>query len=221
MKLAIYYCLWSSVGCFCQATRPFFFSSYCQFFLYCFCIVGFFIIWISNCFLVSFIEFIGFDICYSLAFFCFNLGLQQCNYSSICSGYFPIHLCCQQVLAGTCITTPRILFFPNHQLWSFILYVPLSLTYMFIPFVQPGSFDLVGTIIFEIDQQPYQSTFYNGTIEVVESGGFLSTESVFLVTLGIALLVLFGLWLQSQIQNLSKVLFSHDATFIFTYFLIS
>ncbi|XP_011046756.1 PREDICTED: translocon-associated protein subunit alpha isoform X2 [Populus euphratica] len=71
-------------------------------------------------------------------------------------------------------------------------------------YLQPGSFDLVGTIIFEIDQQPYQSTFYNGTIEVVESGGFISTESVFLVTLGIALLFLFGLWLQSQIQNLSR-----------------
>ncbi|KAJ6386033.1 hypothetical protein OIU77_029070 [Salix suchowensis] len=28
-------------------------------------------------------------------------------------------------------------------------------------YLQPGSFDLVGTIVFEIDQQPYQSTFYN------------------------------------------------------------
>ena len=75
-------------------------------------------------------------------------------------------------------------------------------------FFQPGSFDLVGTIIYEIDQHPYQSTFYNGTIEVVESGGFLSIESVFLVTLGIALLVLLGLWIHGQIQNLSKVLIS-------------
>lgn len=71
-------------------------------------------------------------------------------------------------------------------------------------FLQPGSFDLVGTIVYEIDEQPYQSTFYNGTIEVVESGNFLSMESVFLVTLGGALLVLLGLWIQSQIQNLSK-----------------
>ncbi|EEF33123.1 translocon-associated protein subunit alpha [Ricinus communis] len=71
-------------------------------------------------------------------------------------------------------------------------------------YLQPGSFDLVGTIIYEIDQHPYQSTFYNGTIEVVESGGFLSIESVFLVTLGIALLVLLGLWIHGQIQNLSK-----------------
>lgn len=76
----------------------------------------------------------------------------------------------------------------------------------FILFVQPGSFDLVGTIVYEIDQHPYQSTFHNGTIEVVDSGVFLSMESVFLITLGIALLVLFGLWVNGQIQNLSKVL---------------
>ncbi|KAF2322792.1 hypothetical protein GH714_030845 [Hevea brasiliensis] len=71
-------------------------------------------------------------------------------------------------------------------------------------YLQPGSFDLVGTIYHEIDQHPYQSTFYNDTIEVVESGGFLSIESVFLVTLGIALLGLLGLWIHGQIQNLSK-----------------
>ena len=71
--------------------------------------------------------------------------------------------------------------------------------------MQPGTFDLVGTIIYDIDQQPYQSTFYNGTIEVVEAGVFLSVESVFLVTLGIALLVLLGLWLHGQFQRISKV----------------
>ena len=72
--------------------------------------------------------------------------------------------------------------------------------------VQPGTFDLVGTIMYEIDQHPYQNTFFNGTIEVAESGGFLSMESVFLVTLGAALLVLLGLWIHGQIQQLSKVL---------------
>lgn len=71
--------------------------------------------------------------------------------------------------------------------------------------MQPGAFDLVGTIYYEIDQQPYQSTFYNGTIEVVEAGAMLSIESVFLVTLGCALLVLLGLWIHGQIQHLSKV----------------
>ncbi|KAF8405374.1 hypothetical protein HHK36_010278 [Tetracentron sinense] len=71
-------------------------------------------------------------------------------------------------------------------------------------YLQAGEFDLVGTITYEIDQHPYQSTFYNGTIEVVEAGGFLSIESVFLVTLGIALLGLFGLWIYGQIQQLSK-----------------
>ncbi|KAL6346697.1 hypothetical protein AAG906_000315 [Vitis piasezkii] len=71
-------------------------------------------------------------------------------------------------------------------------------------YLQPGTFDLVGTIVYEIDQHPYQSVFYNGTIEVVEAGGFVSIESVFLVFLGIALLVFFGVWIRGQIQNLSK-----------------
>ncbi|KAM3287590.1 translocon-associated protein subunit alpha isoform X1 [Capsicum chacoense] len=71
-------------------------------------------------------------------------------------------------------------------------------------FMQPGSFDLVGTIVYEVDQNPYQSTFYNGTIEVTEPCGLLSVESVFLFCLGIALIGLLGLWIRGQIQNLSK-----------------
>ncbi|XP_038995575.1 translocon-associated protein subunit alpha-like [Hibiscus syriacus] len=71
-------------------------------------------------------------------------------------------------------------------------------------YLQPGTFDLVGTIVYEIDQHPYQSTYYNGTIEVVEAGGFLSFESVFLVTLGISLAVLLGLWLHGQFKRVSK-----------------
>ena len=71
-------------------------------------------------------------------------------------------------------------------------------------YLQPGTFDLVGTIFYEIDQQPYQSTFYNGTVEVVEAGGFLSVESVFLITLAAAILGFLGLWAYGQIQNFSK-----------------
>ncbi|XP_074567454.1 translocon-associated protein subunit alpha-like [Curcuma longa] len=71
-------------------------------------------------------------------------------------------------------------------------------------YLQPGSFDLVARIDYEIDQQPYQNVFYNGTIEVVEAGGFLTIESVFLVTLGVALLVFLGLWAYGQIQQFSK-----------------
>lgn len=71
--------------------------------------------------------------------------------------------------------------------------------------MQPGTFDLVSTAVYEIDKNPYQSTLYNGTIEVVEAGDFLSMESVFLVTLGVALLILFVLWIYGQIQNISKV----------------
>lgn len=78
--------------------------------------------------------------------------------------------------------------------------------YIFVvsKFLQPGTFDLVGTIIYEIDQTPYQSTFYNGTIEVAEAGGFLSVESVFLTALGIALVAFLGIWIRGQIQHLSK-----------------
>lgn len=71
-------------------------------------------------------------------------------------------------------------------------------------FLQPGTFDLVGTIVYEIDQLPYQNTFYNGTIEVTEAGGLVSVETVFLVSLGLALLVLLGLWVRAQLQFLSK-----------------
>ncbi|KAI3670233.1 hypothetical protein L1987_88056 [Smallanthus sonchifolius] len=69
--------------------------------------------------------------------------------------------------------------------------------------LQPGTFDLVGTITYEIDQHPNQNTFYNGTIEVTEAGGLVSVETVFLVSLGIAL-VLLGLWVHTQLQFLSK-----------------
>ncbi|KAL0920445.1 hypothetical protein M5K25_009583 [Dendrobium thyrsiflorum] len=71
-------------------------------------------------------------------------------------------------------------------------------------YLQPGTFDLVGTIVYEIDQNLYQNVFYNGTIEVVEAGGFITIESVFLVTLGVALIGLLGLWAYGRIQNLSK-----------------
>ncbi|XLR03613.1 hypothetical protein S83_069811 [Arachis hypogaea] len=65
--------------------------------------------------------------------------------------------------------------------------------------LMPGTFDLVGTILYEIDRHPYQNTFFNGTIEVTEAGVFLSMKYVLLVTLGIALLVLLGLWIHGQI----------------------
>ncbi|MQM03978.1 hypothetical protein Taro_036770 [Colocasia esculenta] len=71
-------------------------------------------------------------------------------------------------------------------------------------YLQPGSFDLVGTIFYEVEQHPFMSTFYNGTIEVVEAGGLFNIESVFLVTLGVALVSLLVLWAYGQIQNLSK-----------------
>lgn len=72
--------------------------------------------------------------------------------------------------------------------------------------LQSGEYDLIGTVVYEIDQTPYQSTFYNGTIEVTEVGGMLSVESVFLFCLAVALLGLLGIWIRGQIQNFSKVI---------------
>ncbi|KAI3515268.1 hypothetical protein L1887_14091 [Cichorium endivia] len=84
--------------------------------------------------------------------------------------------------------------------------VQATFPYMFAvsKFLQPGTFDLVGKIVYEIDQLPYENTFYNGTIEVTEAGGLVSIETVFLVSLGIGLLIFLGFWVHGQIQNLSK-----------------
>ncbi|KAH9307562.1 hypothetical protein KI387_035473, partial [Taxus chinensis] len=71
-------------------------------------------------------------------------------------------------------------------------------------FLQPGSFDLVGSISYEVDEQLFQTVFYNGTIEVVEAGGVISIETVFLITLGLALVGLLGVWVHGQIQRFSQ-----------------
>ncbi|KAK1587772.1 hypothetical protein Q3G72_016696 [Acer saccharum] len=54
----------------------------------------------------------------------------------------------------------------------------------------------------QIDQEPYQSTFYNATIEV--AGANCSIQSVFLITLGIVLLILLGLWIHGQVKQFFK-----------------
>ncbi|KAL9258074.1 Translocon-associated protein subunit alpha-like protein [Drosera capensis] len=77
-------------------------------------------------------------------------------------------------------------------------------TFAVSKYLQAGTFDLVGTIVYEIDQQPYQSTFFNGTVEVIEPSGFLSIETVFLVLLGLGLVVPLGLWIQARVQDFSK-----------------
>lgn len=100
----------------------------------------------------------------------------------------------------------------------FCLY-PFSNTSLYY-LLQPGTFDLVGNIIYEVDQQPFQTTFYNGTIEVTEPGGLLSVESVFLFCLGVALVGLLGFWIRDRIQNLSKVIryyFLNDQSILYLY----
>ncbi|KAF9605618.1 hypothetical protein IFM89_017961 [Coptis chinensis] len=72
-------------------------------------------------------------------------------------------------------------------------------------FLQLRTFDLGGSIIYEIDQTPHQSVFYNGTIEVVEASGFISIKSVFLFTLGVALLIgLGGLWIYGKYKTFPR-----------------
>ncbi|KAJ0260551.1 Translocon-associated protein subunit alpha [Hirschfeldia incana] len=89
---------------------------------------------------------------------------------------------------------------------SILTSVQATYSYVFAvsQYLQPGAFDLVGYVIYDVEGKAYQNVFYNGTIEVVESGGLLSGESVFLITLGIALLLLLGLWAYSQVQRLTK-----------------
>ncbi|XP_010516548.1 PREDICTED: translocon-associated protein subunit alpha-like [Camelina sativa] len=71
-------------------------------------------------------------------------------------------------------------------------------------FLQAGAFDLVGTIIYEIDGKPYQSTFYNGTIEVVEDGPLFRMESFFLSGLLIFVIVLLALYIQNCLKHMTK-----------------
>ncbi|CAM6123942.1 unnamed protein product [Calypogeia fissa] len=71
-------------------------------------------------------------------------------------------------------------------------------------YLQPGGFSLVASIYYDIDNQAHRTTFYNGTVEVVEAHGFFSGETLFLITLGLGLSGLLGIWAYGQIQRLSK-----------------
>eukprot|EP00250_Pteridium_aquilinum_P005898 c15918_g1_i1 orf=123-959(+) len=77
-------------------------------------------------------------------------------------------------------------------------------TFTVSKYLQPGSFALVASILYEVEGHPYRSVFYNGTIEVTEASGFLSGETLFLVTLGMGMLGLLGMWVYGQFQKLSK-----------------
>lgn len=85
--------------------------------------------------------------------------------------------------------------------------VQASFPYMFTvhKYLQPGSFALVASILYEVDGSPYRSVFYNGTMEVTEASGFLSGETLFLVTLGLGMLGLLGMWVNGQFQKISKI----------------
>eukprot|EP00249_Psilotum_nudum_P011041 c22933_g1_i1 orf=509-1333(-) len=84
--------------------------------------------------------------------------------------------------------------------------VQASFAYSFTTnkYLQPGGFALVASIMYEVDDQLHRSVFYNGTLEVAEAGGFFSGETLFLITLGLGLLGLCGMWIYGQFQRLSK-----------------
>ena len=83
--------------------------------------------------------------------------------------------------------------------------------YLNVLCMQPGSFALVASILYKVDEQAYRNVFYNGTIEVVEGSGFVSGETIFLVTLGMGMLGLLGMWAYGQFTKISKVCYLYHA----------
>ncbi|KAI5061267.1 hypothetical protein GOP47_0023772 [Adiantum capillus-veneris] len=71
-------------------------------------------------------------------------------------------------------------------------------------YLQPGLFDLVATILYEVDGAPHQSVFYNGTVEVAEANGFVRGETLFLIALAFGIIALLGVWLTGRFQKLSR-----------------
>jgi translocon-associated protein subunit alpha len=71
-------------------------------------------------------------------------------------------------------------------------------------FLQPGRYDLVGHVVYEMDGNVYRNVFHNGTIDVVEGGSFVKGETIFLSSLGLGLLGLIGMWIHSKVQEFIK-----------------
>ncbi|KAI5436731.1 hypothetical protein KIW84_023011 [Lathyrus oleraceus] len=69
-------------------------------------------------------------------------------------------------------------------------------------FLQPGPFDLVGTIVYEMDQHPYQNTFYNGTIEVVSLVFYSAWNLLFFLLLELHFLSYLGYGLMVKYRTL-------------------
>lgn len=117
------------------------------------------------------------------------------------------HPCCLRGTSKLCALF-AVLF------WSFLCSTGSNIEL----WLQPGTFDLVGSVFYELDNQLYKSVFYNGTVEVVEPSGFVSGETMFLVTLGLGLLGLLGMWAYAQVQKFSKVLLPPLPTILGLYF---
>ncbi|KAG0595551.1 hypothetical protein M758_UG176300 [Ceratodon purpureus] len=71
-------------------------------------------------------------------------------------------------------------------------------------FLQPGIYDLVGHVVYEMDGKVYRNVFHNGTIDVVEGGMFVKGETIFLSSLGLGFLGLLGMWAYAKVQEFIK-----------------
>jgi translocon-associated protein subunit alpha len=81
-----------------------------------------------------------------------------------------------------------------------------SINYLFSinKFLQPGSYDLVGHVVYEVEGKPHRSVFHNGTIDVAEAGYLPKGETIFLSLFGLGLLGLLGMWAYSKVQEFIK-----------------
>lgn len=71
--------------------------------------------------------------------------------------------------------------------------------------LQPGSYDLVGHVVYEVDGKAHRSVFHNGTIDVAEAGYLPKGETIFLSLFGLGFLGLLGMWTYSKVQESIKV----------------
>jgi hypothetical protein len=85
-----------------------------------------------------------------------------------------------------------------------VIAIKASFPYIFSvsKFLQPGPFDLVGTIVYEMDQHPYQNTFYNGTIEVVSLVFYSAWNLLFFLLLELHFLSYLGYGLMVKYRTL-------------------
>ena len=58
---------------------------------------------------------------------------------------------------------------------------------------------------YTLEGSQYASPLFNATFELLEPTGYVSGESIFLLALALGLLALGGMWVQAQLETMSKV----------------